>query len=218
MQSKFSSSDFLRFIGSPGGPEMHTSHRKTPQLWPIWVAVGFPLLETILEATPIAPNFAFVMIGLPILWLTWATSALFTAILTIRWFWTRDWRQTSIFMVLPLVVLWAGLNASAYVRFCSNSGDAIHFYARYTAYKKAVSAAPETGEPKLLTFNLGGMSWASRGFVYDESDEVMKEPSIQSAGWRARAESSELGCGYGAVPMPGPTAFAEHWYTASFAC
>jgi hypothetical protein len=70
----------------------------------------------------------------------------------------------------------------------------------------------------LVTINLGGMSWASRGFVYDESDEIMLDPSAQSARWKARAHDSELGCGYGAIPIPGPSAFTQHWYIASFAC
>jgi hypothetical protein len=199
------------------GPE-NSDRKRYIRLWPVWVAVGFPLLEIALDATPIAPNFAFVMLGLPALWLMWATSALCAAILTIRWLWRCDWRQAGICIVLPLVVLWAALNSSTYLRFCNNTGDAIHFYARYPAYENAVRAATGTGEPRLLTFNLGGMIWASRGFVFDESDELMKKPSTQSAEWRARAESSELSCGYGAVPMPGPSVFAEHWYIASFGC
>ena len=199
------------------GPQ-NSDRKRHIHLWPIWVAVGFPLLEIALEATPIAPNFAFVMMGLPSLWLMWAISALCAAILAIRWLWKRDWWQAGISTVLPLVVLWAGLNSSTYIRFCNNTGDAIHFYARYPAYARAVSANAQTAEPKLLIFNLGGMSWASRGFVFDESDELMKEPSMQSPGWKVRAMDSELGCGYGAVRMPGPSIYAEHWYIASFAC
>ena len=196
----------------------NSERRAYLHLWPILVAVGFPLFEIAIEATPIAPNFLFVMIGLPSLWLIWTASALYAAFLTIRWLWRRDWRQAGISIVLPMVVLWAGLNSSTYIRFCNNTGDAIHFYARYPAYKNTVRAAAGTGEPKLLTFNLGGMIWASRGFVFDESDELMKEPSNQSAAWRVRAETSELGCGYDAVPMPGPSMFADHWFIASFGC
>jgi hypothetical protein len=81
-----------------------------------------------------------------------------------------------------------------------------------------VRATPANGNERLVTINLGGMSWASRGFVYDESDEIIRQPSSQSDGWKARAQESELGCGYGAVRIPGPSAFTQHWYQASFAC
>jgi len=83
---------------------------------------------------------------------------------------------------------------------------------------KMVRAMPPNGNARLMTINLGGMIWASRGFVYDESDEIMQEPSAKSAGWKARAQDSELGCGYGAIPIPGPSAFTQHWYIASFGC
>jgi len=199
------------------GPE-NSERKGYVHLWPVWVVVGFPLLEIALEATPLAPNFAFVMLGLPTLWLMWAISALCAAILTIRWLWRRDWRRAGIYIVLPLVVSWAGLNSLTYIRFCNNTGDAIQFYARYPTYENAVQTTVATGEPKLVVFNLGGMSWASRGFVYDESDQILVEPPLQSPDWKARAQGSELSCGYGAIPMPGPSRFARHWYIASFPC
>ena len=83
---------------------------------------------------------------------------------------------------------------------------------------KTVRATQPSGNARLLTINLGGMIWASRGFIYDESDEVVREPSLQSPGWKMRAQDSELGCGYGAIPTPGPLALTRHWYIASFAC
>jgi hypothetical protein len=196
----------------------HNARKRYIQLWPIWAAAGFPLLEIVLEASPIAPNFAFVMLGLPSLWLVWAASALCSAILTILSLRRQDWRKAGISIVLPLVVLWAALNFRTYIRFCNNTGDAVHFYARYPAYAREVSANAQTAGPQLLIFNLGGMSWASRGFVFDESDELLRDPSMQSPGWKVRAMDSELGCGYGAVRMPGPSIYAEHWYIASFAC
>jgi hypothetical protein len=191
---------------------------KILRFWPIWTAVGFPILVIVLEATPIAPNFVFVMMGLPSLWLMWAASALCAAILTIRWLRRRDWWQAGICIVLPLVVLWAGLNSSAFIRFCNNAGDAVHFYVRYPSFMKAVREPSTNGDPRLMTFNLGGMVWASRGFVYDESDEILRESSKQSPSWKAHAQESELGCGYGAIPMPGPYTLAKHWYIASFPC
>ena len=197
---------------------MHSSLAKLLQFWPIWTAIGFPLLLIVLEATPLAPDFVFVMVGVPALLLAWAGLGLWAAILALRGLARRDWQRAGISAALPLVVLGAGLNFTAFIHFCNNAGDAVHFYVLYPSYMKAMRAAPAEGEPRLITFNLGGMIWASRGFVYDESDEIMREPSMQSPAWKAHSQDSEPGCGYGAVPMPGPYNLAKHWYIASFAC
>jgi hypothetical protein len=130
----------------------------------------------------------------------------------------HGWRQAVANLALPLVILGVGLRFIDFVRFCNNAGDTVHFYIRRPAYVKMVRATPPNGSARLVTVNLGGMIWASRGFVYDESDEIMREPSAQSAGWKARAQNLELGCGYGAVRIPGPSALTKHWYIASFGC
>ncbi|MGP8269542.1 MAG: hypothetical protein ACLQLH_05700 [Terracidiphilus sp.] len=196
----------------------NSSNKERIPLWPMWVAIGFPLLLIALEATPVAPDFFFVMVGVPALLLAWAAIAIWAAILAVRSFWRREWWRAVISAVLPLVVLGVGLRSMDFIRFCNNAGDTIHFYARYPAYVKAVRATPANGSARLLTINLGGMIWASRGFVYDESDEVLLPASMQSPGWKVRAQDSELGCGYGALPIPGPSEFTKHWYIASFAC
>jgi hypothetical protein len=187
-------------------------------LWPLWAAIGFPVLLIALEASPIAPNFAFVMLGLPGMLFLWASLGLWALVVTFQSLWRRAWQRAAMSAILPLVMISVGVHPTAFLRFCNNAGDTVHFYVRYPAYRSAVRATPTNGGPKLLTFNLGGMIWASRGFVYDESDEVMRAPSLQSAKWKARAQDSELGCGYGAIPVPGPAALARHWYIASFAC
>jgi hypothetical protein len=188
----------------------NASHKERLAFWPLWVAIGFPLLLIVLESTPIAPNFVLVMMGLPALLFAWAGVEVWAAILTVRSLWQRSWTRAVINAVLPLVVLGVGSQSTAFIRFCNNAGDVAHFYVRCSSYMKTVRATPPKREARLLTFNLGGMIWASRGFVYDESDEVLRAPSMQSAGWKARARDSEPGCGYGARPVPGPSAFTMH--------
>jgi hypothetical protein len=184
----------------------------------VWVTIGFPLLVIALEATPFSTDIAFVLIGLPVLLLAWASAGIWATFLTVRSVRKRAWRQTMANLALPLAILLVGLHFTAFIRFCNDAGDTVHFYLRYPAYVKVIRATPPNGNARLVTINLGGMSWASRGFVYDESDEIMRTPSAQSVGWKARAQDTELGCGYGATPIPGPSAFAQHWYIASFAC
>jgi hypothetical protein len=117
-----------------------------------------------------------------------------------------------------LVVIGASIHLLAFIHFCNDAGDLLHFLVERPSYLKAIQATPPNGEPRLLIFNLGGMSWSSRGFVYDERDELLRDPSLQSASWKDQAQNSELACGYGAQSFPGHFAFTQHWYLASFAC
>lgn len=195
-----------------------SSGGKRTSLWPVWVALGFPLLLIALDASPLGPDFAFVMIGMPFLLLAWLISGVWVAFLAIRSLRHGNRRRTAINLVLPLAILIAGLNFTGFIWFCNDAGDTVHFYLRRSAYMKIVDATAPVGNVRLVTIDLGGMSFASRGFVYDDSDEIMRKPSAQSAAWKARAQDSELGCGYGASRILGPSAFTQHWYIASFAC
>ena len=188
------------------------------KLWPVWIVVGFPLLLIVLISTPLGPNFAFVMIGIPAvlcLWAGWGIWALIRTIVRIR---RREWSQAVISAVLPTVLLFAGLRFSTFIHFCNAGGDIVHFIIERHAYLKEIRATPPNREPRLLVFNRGGMIWASRGYVYDESEEVMRERSRQSASWKARAYNTELSCGYYAEPFPGPFSFTRNWYLVSFDC
>jgi hypothetical protein len=195
------------------------SRNESIRLWPLWVSIGCPLLLIVLNSTPITTDFAFVVMGLPALWLAWVCVGVCAAIFTVRWLWQRAWRQAVIGAVLPLAILGAGLHFIAFIHSCDDAGDIVHFVLMRPSYLKAIRATPPHGEARLLTFNLGGMNWAPRGFVYDESDEVLRAPSLQSLAWKARAQNSELSCDdYQAQPFPGHLAFTRHWYLVSFPC
>jgi hypothetical protein len=77
---------------------------------------------------------------------------------------------------------------------------------------------PTKGAPRLWVLDVGDMIWSSRGYVYDESDEILRAPEAHSAAWTARAAHSELSCGYYARPFPGHLTFTRHWYLVSFPC
>jgi hypothetical protein len=131
------------------------SPKKGIRLWPIWAAVGLPLLLITLEATPIAHDFVFVMLGVPALFLVWAGLAVWVAILGCRQLWERQWKRSVISVVLPVIVLCVAFHFSSFIRFCNNAGDTVHFYVMYRSYSEAARTTPAIGEPKLLTFNLG---------------------------------------------------------------
>jgi hypothetical protein len=129
------------------------------------------------------------------------------------------WQWVVISAALPLIALGVGLHILAVVHFCNDSRDVIHFLIKRPSYIEKIRATPSNGEPRLLVFNRGGMIWSSRGVVYDESDEVLRDPSLQSPRWKARAQNCELSCGGVFVkPFPGHFALTKHWYLASFPC
>jgi hypothetical protein len=188
------------------------------RLWPVWVAIGMPLVLIIFEASPLAPNFGFVMIGIPAFFFAWACLGIWALIKSVRRLMLREWSQALASAVLPVVILVAGLQFWSFMHLCSYCGDVVHFVARRSSYLQQVRSIPPDGEPRLMIFNRGGMIWASRGYVYDESDEVLRAEALRSAGWKARADQTELTCGYFAQPFPGHFSLTRHWYIASFNC
>ena len=191
---------------------------RVKKFWPVWIAAGFPLLLVALNSTPVAPNFIFVMLGIPALLGIWACLGIWALILTVVRMRRREWSRALASAVLPLVILCAGVWFQHFINFCNDGGDVVHFMVERSTYLEEIRASSPNGEPRLLVFNRGGMIWASRGYVYDESDEVVRQEPLRSAGWKARAEKTELGCGYYARPFPGHFSFTQHWYLASFNC
>ena len=187
-------------------------------LWPLWAAIGMPLLLIVLNATPVAPNFVFVMIGIPVLFCIWGVLGVWAFVLTIRHMARCQWSHTMLSAVLPLAILPASIWHLQFLHLCNDAGDIGYFIAERSSYLHAIHDAPLDGEPRLLVFNRGGISWASRGYVYDENDEITREKHLRSAKWTAQADATELTCGYYAQPFPGRLSFTRHWYLASFSC
>jgi hypothetical protein len=187
-------------------------------LWPVWVSIGLPLILVALISTPLGPNFVFVMIGIPTLLLVWGVLGIWALIFAVRHLLRREWQRASICAALPFVVLVAGVWHRQFLHLCNDGGDIGYFIAKRSAYLEEIRITPPDGEPQLLVFNRGGMIWASRGYVYDESDEIMRNEPLRSANWRTRADGTELTCGFYAQPFPGRFSFAQHWYLASFNC
>lgn len=196
-------------------PQESSSSKK---LWPVWVAFGLPLLLILLNSMPFAMDFVFVVLGIPALLFVWCCLGIWSLVLTVRRCWRRQFSRAVVSAILPLVIFGAGLRFRGFINLCNVGGDVLHFMFVRSAYLKEIRNTPSNGEPRLIIFNRGGMIWASRGYVYDESDEVVREGSLRSASWKARADGTELTCGYDAEPFPGGLWFSRHWYIASFNC
>jgi hypothetical protein len=182
-------------------------------LWPSIIALALPTALVLLRASPVGPNFLYVILGMPGLLLLWASVALLAVAGVIVSTRTQAWRKAVSYAVLPIAVLVAASQPWMFLDVCNSMGDALHFKIMRAHYLSVVKAMPETGEPKLVVFNWGGMVWASDGIVYDESDEVALPPGRQSPAWRARASHTELSCdGYFVSPL------GDHFYLADFPC
>jgi hypothetical protein len=181
-------------------------------------AVGVPLLLIGLDATPLGTDFGFVLLGMPALMGLWALAAGVAAYKAVRAAVRGQGRSAAVAAVLPLTVICVAFNFFPFIHFCNDAGDLTHWLIRRSAYLEAIQSMPANGVPRLRVWDLGGMIWASRGYAYDESDEIIVSPASQSPGWRARASNTELSCGYVAEPFPGNLALTRHWYLVSFPC
>lgn len=125
----------------------------------------------------------------------------------------KDWRRCAAASILPVVLLAVALDPVRFIRASNYLGDVAHFTVMKSDYDRSVAALPADQRPHVAVFDWGGMSFASRGVVYDESDEVALPAGRRSAEWLAQASHSELSCeGFGVQPL------WDHYYLASFPC
>lgn len=197
-------------------PKTGTAPDSNGGLWPLWIAIAFPLYLILVNTIPF--GFLLAILGLLFLSPLWAGAGIWALVLSLRHIWRHQWSRATRTAILPIVVLIAGFNFWGFVHLTNDCADVLHFAVRRATYMRKIEQMPSNGEPRLVVVNFGGMIWASRGVVYDESDEIMLDPSKQSFRWKTQAEQSELACGYFARPIPGPAFFSRHWYLASFPC
>jgi hypothetical protein len=186
--------------------------------WPLRWAVGMPLLLIGIDATSLGADFFFVLAGIPTLMGLWALAALVAGYKAVRAMIRGQWRSAGVPAVLPVTVIWVAFNFLPFIHFCNDAGDLTHWLIRRSAYLEAIQSMPANGAPRLWVLDVGGMIWSSRGYVYDESDEILLARESQSPAWTARAAHSELSCGYSARRFPGHLALTRHWYLVSLPC
>jgi hypothetical protein len=181
--------------------------------WPFVILGTVALTIIVCRASPLGPNFIYVVFGIPfllIIVIIAATLAGFSALIAVK---IHAWRKAASCIVLPALVLVSIPYPLAFVHICNTIGNIIHFGVMRQEYLSTIKALPETRQPKLVVFNWGGMIWASNGVVYDESDEIVLPRGQQSASWVARANKTELGCGGYSI-----TSMGGHFYLADFPC
>jgi hypothetical protein len=181
--------------------------------WAAAIGLGVPIALIAFAASPLGPNFIYVVVGIPVLLFLWVIAGLVALIVSIRSAMRKEWRRCVMAAILPVVLLIVAFDPFRFVRSCDYLGDVIHFIAMRSTYDRTIAALPADQRPRLAVFDWGGMSFASHGLVYDETDQVALPKGRQSADWLAQASHTELSCeGYGV------RALWDHYYLADFPC
>ena len=181
--------------------------------WVAAIGLGVPIALIAFAASPLGPNFIYVVVGIPALLFLWVIAGLVALIVSIRSAMRKEWRRCVMATILPVVLLIVAFDPVRFVRSCDYLGDVIHFIAMRPTYDRTIAALPADQRLRLVVFDWGGMSFASRGLVYDETDQVALPRGRQSPDWLAKASRTELSCeGYGV------RALWDHYYLADFPC
>ena len=181
--------------------------------WAAAIGLGVPIALIALAASPLGPNFIYVVVGIPALLFLWGIAGLAALIVSIRSAMRKEWKRCVLAAILPVVLLIVAFDPVRFVRSCDYLGDVIHFIAMRPTYDRTIAALPADQRLRLVVFDWGGMSFASRGLVYDETDQVALPRGRQSPDWLAKASHTELSCeGYGVQ------ALWDHYYLADFPC
>jgi hypothetical protein len=181
--------------------------------WVAAIGLGVPIALIASAASPLGPNFFYVVVGIPALLFLWVIAGLVALIVSIRSAMKKERKRCVVAAILPVVLLIVAFDPVRFVRSCNYVGDVIHFIAMRSYYDQKIAALPADQRPRLVVFDWGGMSFASHGLVYDETDQVSLPKGRQSADWLAQASRTELSCeGYGIQ------ALWDHYYLADFPC
>jgi hypothetical protein len=99
-------------------------------LRPLLLIFGLPLLHVVLRATPLGPDFGYVMMGMTTIFLAWLAIAAVSAVITILAALHGDGRRAASWGVVPLVIGFGAVHHN-YVRAYTNlAGDALNFAVR----------------------------------------------------------------------------------------
>jgi hypothetical protein len=184
----------------------------------IALAAGIPLTMVAIVACIdelFLPLIIYVALVLPFLAIVWAIAAVRAGIWAIRYARNKAWRKSILAAAFPLLLMLVASDPLRFTGFTQYAGDVLHFAAVKPGYDREIARLP-SAQSRWREFNWGGMLFASRGVLYDESDEVALPAGRQSQAWLARARDTDLMCGGSAVPRV--QALWGHYFIAGFGC
>jgi hypothetical protein len=177
------------------------------------LAVGSLVALILVDATPFDTEIGYTLYVLPSLVIVWAVIGVWSTVLYIRYARRRAHKQSRLPGVLMVASILVAFNFFPFVRGCNYLGGALRFSVTRSYYDRQVALLPADDKPRLAVFNWGGMIWASRGVVYDESDEIAMPPGLQSARWKDMTRGGELSCGKWDARR-----LWSHYYLVGFPC
>lgn len=145
-----------------------------------------------------------------LLWVCLVIAAAVAAVISLA---RKRWAEAVALPFIPLVACFATLNVTPYVEYPQ---DYIHFRMMRSSYEATIARQPADGH-RFAEFNWGGMLFASKGVVYDETDEVRLPYGHQSADWKRRMRATDLTC-RGDGPIGDVRPLGDHYYVTSFGC
>jgi hypothetical protein len=169
--------------------------------------------------------------------LVWALLALFSAVWSVQYVREGLFLYGLLSLVLPGVmlaslmhqaeVLPAGVPRAEVLVFgmfrpsgllepAMHAGDVAHFFVVKPSYDKIIAMLPNDGS-RFDEFNWGGLLFASKGVVYDETDQIAMPKDRRSAAWLARVGGGDLMCGGSDLVAPVQPLWS-HYYVAGFGC
>jgi len=175
-------------------------------MWPTALTCCFPLMLIMLWSGP----FDLAFLGVPVLLVTWACSALLALGIAIFSARARDLRRAVSMSVLPLATLVIIVNADTVWPLAMETGERLHFQAMRRSYLEEVSKLQSSGEPRFAIWDWGGFV-IGHAAVYDESDEIVL--AEQSSAWKKRVADTAVGmCGARGSPL------GNHFYLVRTGC
>ena len=177
------------------------------------LAIGSLIALILIDATPVDTEIGYTLYVLPSLVIVWAVIGVWSTVLYIRYARRRAHKQSRLPGVLMVASMLVAFNFFPFVRGCNYLGGALRFFVTRSYYDRQVALLPADDKPRLAIFNWGGMIWASRGVVYDESDEIAMPPGQQSARWKDKTRGGELSCGRWDARR-----LWSHYYLVGFPC
>ena len=104
--------------------------------WVAAIGFGVPIALIVFAASPLGPNFLYVLAGIPALLLLWVIAGLVALVVSVRSAMRKEWRRCVLAAILPVVLLIVAFDPVRFVRSCDYAGDVIHFLAMKSSYDR----------------------------------------------------------------------------------
>ena len=149
--------------------------------WVVAIGLGIPLALIALAASPLGPNFVYVVVAIPALLFLWVIAGLGAFIVSIRSAMQKKWRRCIIAAILPVVLFIVAFDPIRFVRSCNYIGDVIHFIVMKSYYDQTISASQPTIDP-VWSCSTGGachgphMGWSTMRPIKSPCREAANPP------------------------------------------